>query len=139
MPEGPRPPKVAEDADRFSSVVRSLLRFRDDRDWQQFHRPKDLALAISVEAGELLEHFLWLDDREAQERIEQRRDEIGAEMADVLAYLIYLADVVGVDLVAALEGKVGDNGKRYPVDQARGSHAKAGESAPDRSRPVPSR
>lgn len=108
----------------FSQARQALLTFRDAREWSQFHTPKDLAAAISIEAGELLEHFLWKDGAEVAAHVADHRVDIASEMADVLAYLIYLGDVLDIDLPAALAAKVARNGDRYPVDRARGSNAK---------------
>lgn len=95
--------------------------FRDERDWQQFHSPKNLAMAISVEANELLELFLWQDSGNVpQEKLGAVRD----EMADVLAYLLSMADTLRIDLGQALVDKVEQNGAKYPVELARGSARK---------------
>jgi NTP pyrophosphatase (non-canonical NTP hydrolase) len=101
-----------------------LRRFAAERDWDQFHTPKNLALAVSVEAGELLECFQWLPDTASGDAIERRRGAIEAECADVLLYLIRLADRLDFDLLAAAARKLEVNAERYPVAKARGNSRK---------------
>jgi len=112
--------------DRLSDAVR---RFRDERDWAQFHNPKDLALSASIEAAELLELFQWKDagEVEAFASSEEGRRRIGEESADVLILLLSLADRCGVDLYAATEKKLEANALKYPVDRAKGSARKYDE------------
>ena len=99
----------------IAAVAERLRAFNRERDWEQFHTPKDLAIALSVEAGELLEPFLWKrpDDALAREAIEE-------ELADVLICAINLSQRLGVDLLAAVERKIARNAERYPVSLARG-------------------
>ncbi len=101
----------------------ALLAFRRERDWEQFHSPRNLAIAIAVEAGELLEHFQWMKDG-ATRPTPKQRDALELEMADVAILLSYLAEDLGVDLEAAARRKLSINAARYPVDKARGSAAK---------------
>ena len=102
-------------------TVELAKKFRDDRDWRQFHNPKDLAISISLEAAELLEIFQWSgDDLECSEKM----DKIREELADVLSYCILMADVCGLDLDEIMNAKVDRNEKKYPVEQARGNAAK---------------
>ncbi len=95
--------------------------FRDERDWQQFHSPKNLVMAISVEANELLELFLWQDDGDVPEG---KMDAVRDEMADVLAYLLSMADTLRIDLGQALVDKIKRNGAKYPAEVVRGSARK---------------
>jgi dCTP diphosphatase len=106
----------------MNELVEAVLAFRDERDWRQFHNPKDLAISISLEAAELLEHFQWKSPAEvaASLELEAHRLEVAAEMADVLILLISLADAVGVDLVAAAKRKLAENARKYPVERAKG-------------------
>jgi len=105
--------------------LRSALRqFAAERDWDQFHSPKNLAIALSVEAAELLEPFQWLKDGAAAELGPERLAEVREEMADVLLYLVMLADKLDVDLVAAARDKLAQNALKYPVEKARGSAKK---------------
>jgi dCTP diphosphatase len=101
--------------------------FRDERDWAQFHNPKDMAMAISIEAGELLEQFLWKSPEQIEERLVSRRSEIEDEIADIAVYLVELADNLEIDLLGAMERKLEKNAEKYPVDKARGSNAKYNE------------
>jgi NTP pyrophosphatase (non-canonical NTP hydrolase) len=98
-----------------------------DRDWQQFHSPKNLASALAVEAGELLEHFQWLSEAQSAELAPERRDAVGAELADVLLYVIQLASALGIDPIAAAQAKLKLNGLKYPVERARGTSRKYDE------------
>lgn len=105
--------------------IRDKLRaFAAERDWSQFHSPKNLAIAISVEAGELLEHFQWLSIEASQTLPNEKLEKISEEMADVLLYLIRMADVLGVDLIESANAKIEANARKYPVDLARGNAKK---------------
>ena len=105
--------------------LRDRLRaFAEARDWNQFHTPKNLAIALSVEAGELLEHFQWMAESDSLTLLPEKVDEIGAEMADVLLYLLRLADTLNVDLVRAADKKIDTNARKYPVEKSRGSSKK---------------
>lgn len=99
----------------LDELTSELLAFRDRRDWGQFHNPKDLAIALSIEAGELLEHFLWRDHADVSAHVVSHRDEIAAEVADVASYLLYLVDALELDLAAAVREKLKTNGRRYPA------------------------
>ncbi len=113
------PPTLAE-------LQNKIRAFRDERDWMQFHNPKNLAISISLEASELLEHFQWrsFDESEAHCRDESARVEIADEMADIGIYLAELADNLGIDLFAAMEAKLTKNAAKYPAEKARGTHKK---------------
>lgn len=102
-------------------TIQRVIRFRDDREWKQFHTPKDLAISMSLEAAELLELFQWSGtDLECA----GKRDRLREELADVLSYCILLADVCGLDLDEIMNEKVSKNEAKYPVEKARGSAAK---------------
>ncbi|QBI05285.1 nucleotide pyrophosphohydrolase [Pseudoduganella albidiflava] len=108
--------------------LRDLTRaFAAERDWQQFHTPKNLAMALSVEVAELAEHFQWLHTGAAEELDERKREGIRHEMADVLLYLVQLADATGVDLRAAALEKLRLNGEKYPAAVVRGDARKYDE------------
>lgn len=105
----------------IETLTRELVRFRNERDWEQFHNPKDLAMAISIEAGELLELFLWKDAKEAN------LEKVKEELADVLAYALLLADKYQLDVKQIVLDKIRKNGEKYPVDKAKGSAKKYNE------------
>ncbi|MDE2274841.1 MAG: nucleotide pyrophosphohydrolase [Burkholderiales bacterium] len=113
--------------DSLDDLAQQLDRFAKDRDWQQFHSPKNLASALVVEAGELLEHFQWLTEEQSRTLSPEQRDAAGAEVADVLLYLIQLAGALGIDPIAAARAKLSLNAQKYPVDLARGSSKKYDE------------
>ena len=105
--------------------LRNQLRtFAAERDWDQFHSPKNLASALAVEAAELLENFQWLTEAESQQLPPEALAAVRAEVADVLLYLIRISDKLGIDLIAAANAKIQLNGEKYPVDKARGNSKK---------------
>lgn len=108
-------------------ITERIRAFRDARDWMQFHSPKELAVAITAEAGELLQHFVWQQPAQVEQRVRERLPELKDEMADVGILLFELADNLGVDLGQAMLEKLARNEKRYPVEKARGSNAKYNE------------
>jgi dCTP diphosphatase len=101
-----------------------LRTFAAERDWDQFHSPKNLAAALSVEAAELLEHFQWLSEADSRRLAPEQIEPVQQELADVLLYLVRLADKLDVDLVAAAKAKLALNALKYPVEKARGSSRK---------------
>jgi dCTP diphosphatase len=101
-----------------------LRQFAAERDWDQFHSPKNLAAALSVEAAELLEPFQWLSEEQSRTLPPESLEQVTHELADVFLYLIRLADRLEVDLVAAATRKIELNARKYPVDKSRGSAAK---------------
>jgi NTP pyrophosphatase (non-canonical NTP hydrolase) len=111
-------------SDPLRELALVLRRFADERDWDQFHAPKNLAMALSVEAAELLEHFQWLGEEESKQLPADKLAQVGEEMADVLLYLVRLADKLDVDLVQAAKRKVQLNAQKYPVERARGTSRK---------------
>jgi dCTP diphosphatase len=111
-------------ADSLQDLARQLDQFAAARDWQQFHSPKNLASALIVEAAELLEHFQWATEQQSRELTAEQRAAVGAEMADVLLYLVQLGNALGIDPVAAAEAKLKLNETRFPVESARGNSRK---------------
>ena len=101
-----------------------LRAFAAARDWDPFHSPKNLAMALSAEAGELLEVFQWLTEEQSRRLDAQARSAAADEVADVLLYLVRIADKLGIDLLAEAQRKLADNERRYPVDKARGTAKK---------------
>ena len=110
--------------DCLTILTQRLRDFAAARDWERFHSPKNLAMALAAETGELLEHFQWLTEAQSRELDPSQRELVAAELADVLLYLLRLADRLGVDLKTAAERKIAVNEKRYPVDRVRGSAKK---------------
>ncbi len=105
-------------------LTQRVRRFAAERDWDQFHTPKNLAMALVAEAGELAAEFQWLTAAQSAAPSPQQLARIQAECADVLIYLVRLADRLGLDLLAAAEAKIDENERRYPVEKARGSSKK---------------
>jgi dCTP diphosphatase len=114
----------------LQSLKLALRRFAADRDWAQFHSPKNLAAALTVEAAELLEHFQWITEDQSRNLPPGKLDEVAAELADVMLYLVQIADKLDVDLLQAAADKLARNEKRYPIDRARGSSKKYNELDP---------
>jgi dCTP diphosphatase len=110
--------------DSIEFVTGQLSLFREERDWGQFHTPKNLALSVMVEAGELVEHFQWIRDDEILDYVAQHRGDVAEELADVAIYVIQLADVLEISLGEALRDKLELNAERYPARVSRGSHTK---------------
>ncbi|WP_019603294.1 nucleotide pyrophosphohydrolase [Teredinibacter turnerae] len=104
-----------------------LLSYAKERDWEQFHAPKNLVMALSVEVAELTEHFQWLSEEQSKTLAPDKLAEVTAEMADVFMYLARLAQVLDVDILAACAAKSEDNEQRYPPDKVRGSAKKYSE------------
>ncbi len=105
-------------------LQRELQEFARERDWEQFHSPKNLCMALIVEAAELVEHFQWLSQSESQALEPDRKHEVAEEMADIFIYLLRLADRLDVDLLQSARDKMGRNAEKYPVDRVRGSARK---------------
>lgn len=104
----------------MEEVLDEIRRFRDERDWKQFHNPKDLAISISIEAAELLEEFQWKSQHEVEAHVVQKKEQISDEVADVAIYLFELADILGIDVKEAIRAKLKKNALKYPVDKAKG-------------------
>ena len=102
----------------------TLRRFSAERDWDQFHTPKNLAIALSVEAAELLEHFQWISDENSMRLTPEQMEKVREEMADVLLYLVRLADKLNVDIIQAATLKIERNAEKYPADKARANSKK---------------
>lgn len=116
----------------WNALIREILAFRDQRDWKQFHTPKNLAAAIAIEAAELQEHFLWKTDREVRTALRnpRKRGQVLEELADVIIFALLLAERLEVDIDATVRRKLRDNAKKYPVEKARGNHKKYTELDP---------
>lgn len=105
----------------LDEVQQRLLKFAQDRDWEQFHAPKNLAMALAVEAGELMEHFQWLSEAQSEVLDENKRQEVAYELADVMIYGLRLAERLGVNLAQVIDEKIRINEQKYPADRVRGS------------------
>ena len=110
--------------DALTELRDAMRRFAAERAWERFHTPKNLAMALSGEAGELIEHFQWLTAEESASLPAPVREEVALEMADVLLYLVRLGDVLDIDLAEAARRKIAINAQRYPVERVRGRAVK---------------
>jgi len=111
----------------LNDLAMQLREFARERDWEQFHSPKNLAMALVVEGGELLEQSQWLTPEQSANPDQDRKKRISDEMADVLIYLVRLADSLEVDLQDAVQGKLAHNREKYPADKVRGDARKYNE------------
>lgn len=114
-------------SDSIRELTDRIQAFVDAREWRVYHNPKDLALAVAAEAGELMQHFVWQTNEQSDRRAVERRDEIASEIADVAILLFELADNLGLDLGQVMESKLARNEVRYPVEKARGNNRKYSE------------
>jgi len=107
-------------------LQKKVIKFRDDRDWKQFHNPKDLALSINIEAGELAELFQWKTNEEIKEALKkpEKLQDLKHELADIMIYCLDMAEETGIDLEQAILEKLEHNNKKYPVEKAKGSSKK---------------
>lgn len=108
----------------MEELVARIRKFRDERDWLQFHDPKNLATSISIEAAELLELFQWMTGEQSKQYARENKERVSDEIADVAIYLIELADVVGIDIKQAIFAKMAKNALKYPVEKSRGRWTK---------------
>lgn len=106
----------------LEEILKKLLAFRKERDWGQFHSPKNLAVSISIEAAELLEHFQWL--KEGETPAPEKKPDVARELADIFNYLVLLSSDLGIDLIESALRKIEENGRKYPVEKAKGSAKK---------------
>ena len=108
----------------LEDLTRLVLEFRQERDWKQFHNPKDMALSLSLEAGEVMELMQWRNGAELDAHLAANKDRLGEELADVLGWILLMAHDQGIDLANAFEKKIELNKRKYPVEKARGSAKK---------------
>ena len=113
---------MGDDKVTLTELKRRLADFVDERDWQQFHNPKNLSMSIAIEAAELMEHFQWLDAEQSRQypRRAEALSQVREELADILCYCLSLANVLGIDLSEAVLDKLGKNALRFPPEQFRG-------------------
>ena len=110
--------------DKLENILSKIRRFRDERDWMQFHGHKDMAVSIAIETGELLEHFQWKSEDEVGKYVETHKNEISKEIADIAIYLFELADNMDIDILKAIHKKLDENAGKYPVSKAKGKATK---------------
>jgi NTP pyrophosphatase (non-canonical NTP hydrolase) len=113
--------------DSLDDLGERLARFARERDWEQFHSPKNLAMALAGEVGELLEHFQWLTQAQSMELEPDRKRQVAHELADCLLYLVRLSNRLEIDLISAAYEKIVVNERRYPADKVRGDARRASE------------
>jgi dCTP diphosphatase len=104
-----------------------IRKFCDDRNWDQFHNPKDLSISLSLEAAEVLEHFQWKSPDEMARHVVEKKAEVGEELADVFYWVLLLANKLDIDLIEAFEAKMKKNDAKYPIEKAKSSHKKYNE------------
>lgn len=112
---------------KLSDLVERVVAFRNERDWKQFHKQKDMALSLMLEAAELLELYQWKSDADIESSLPEMREPLGKELSDVLYWVLLIAHDCGIDLPAAFERKMVENEGKYPVQQAKGSSKKYSE------------
>lgn len=115
---------MTENNSDIAALMKHLRQFADERDWNQFHSPKNLSMALAAEAAELLEHFQWLTEEQSANLSKEKRYEVSLELADIFNYLLRLADKLDVDLVATSHEKIHLNEQKYPADEVRGKAVK---------------
>lgn len=108
----------------LEAIRQCVAKFAQERDWDQFHSPKNLTMALSVEVAELMEHFQWLSEAQSRDLDESTRVAVADEIADVQVYLVRIADSLGVDILSAVATKMEKNAQKYPADKVRGSAKK---------------
>lgn len=109
---------------KFKKLIEDINQFAQDRDWGQFHNPKDLALALGIEVAELQELLLWVSTEQSAQRVRERKLEVEHEVGDILIYLLRFCEVSGIDLLQAAENKLNLNAEKYPIHKARGNAKK---------------
>jgi NTP pyrophosphatase (non-canonical NTP hydrolase) len=122
---------MSDNATTVDELRRLVDQFVSQRDWHQFHTPKNLSIALAIEAAEVMEHFQWLDPQESQAvgHDPQKRAAVGEELADVICYVLAMANALNIDVADAVRNKMFKNAQKYPVDQFRGRWG-AGDTRP---------
>lgn len=108
----------------IKELTKKIKRFRDERDWKQFHNPKDVALSLVLEATEVLEHFQWKNQEEIEEYLKSNKEDVGKELADVLYWVLLMCNDLKLDIKEILEKKIKKNAEKYPIEKAKGKHTK---------------
>ena len=119
-------PLLRDDVVNLGELKKQVLSFAQERDWEQFHSPKNLSMALAAEAAELMEHFLWTDSEASRATVVKKRlrSAIEEELADVVIYALEFANQAGVDMTAAIESKLKQNAIKYPVEKSKGRSVK---------------
>lgn len=104
----------------IKKITDKLLSFRKDRDWEQFHNPKDMALSLTLEAAEVLEHFQWKNGEVLKEYVKNNKEHLGEELADVFGWILLMSHDIGIDIIDAMDKKIIKNSIKYPIEKARG-------------------
>ena len=108
----------------IKDLTKKIVKFNKDRNWKQFHNPKDLAISLSLEASEVLEHFQWKSKEEIDEYIKSHKEHIGEELADVFYWVLLMSHDLKIDIIKASEKKLKKNEEKYPIEKAKGKHTK---------------
>ncbi|HVZ11576.1 MAG TPA: nucleotide pyrophosphohydrolase [Patescibacteria group bacterium] len=108
----------------LQKLVNKTIKFRDQRDWKQFHNPKDIALSMVLEAGEVLEHFQWKNGHDLATHLEKNKDELSKELMDTLAYLLILTHDLDIDIEKSFDKKLMEDTKKYPISKSKGKSTK---------------
>lgn len=111
-------------SDSLEQLRNRINQFVEEREWAQYHSPKNLAMAMIVEAAEVVEHFQWMSEQESRNLDAATKEQVGQELSDTFVYLLRIAEVCGIDLIEAANKKIDLNAKKYPVEQCKGSNAK---------------
>jgi len=110
--------------DKFKLLTKKIIKFRDARDWKQFHNPKDLALSLVLESAEVMEHFQWKNNEEMEKYLKTDKEHVAEELADVLYWVLLMSHDLEIDILNALEKKQKKNEEKYPVEKAKGNAKK---------------
>jgi NTP pyrophosphatase (non-canonical NTP hydrolase) len=108
----------------LKELTQEIINFRNDRDWKQFHNPKDLALSLTLEAAEVLEHFQWKNNDQVEDYIKTNKGEVADELADVLYWVILMSHDLDIDILQALNKKMAENKAKYPISKSKGVSTK---------------
>ena len=108
----------------IKNLTDKFIKFRNDRDWEQFHTPKDLAISLTLEATEVLEHFQWKTEEEIKEYVKTHKEHIGEELADVMSWILIMSHDLDIDIIEACNKKMEKNALKYSVEKAKGRHTK---------------
>lgn len=111
----------------INNLTKRIIDFRDARDWKKFHNSKDVALSLSLEAAEVLEHFQWKNGEELEEYIKSHKEHIGEELADVLYWVLLMSHDLNINIVQSLSNKMDKNEEKYAIEKAKGNHKKYNE------------